>query len=76
MTKTFLRQLSERAFKTMIQSAIAVFAAGSFDWFHPDWQASIGIVLTSTVASILTSLASLHFGPPDSPSLVETAPKA
>ena len=71
--KSFALQLAERAFKTAIQSALAVFTAGSFNWFSPDWKASIGIVLTATVASILTSLASISFGPPDSPSVVPTS---
>jgi len=73
MTKTFFRQLLERAVKTAAQSALALIVAAHFDWFHADWKSIAGTIATATVASILTSLASNSIGPADSPSVVQVS---
>lgn len=72
---TFVKQVAERAVKTALQAAIALFTAGHFDWFNADWKANASVILTAAAASVLTSIASLRFGPPDSPSLVPITPQ-
>ena len=69
-TKSFIRQLAERAIKTAAQTAAALIAATSFDWFTADWKAIAGTIATATVLSILTSIASEGIGPKGTPSAV------
>jgi len=71
-TKSFLKQLAERAIKTFAQTMIALTGATQMDWLTLDWQ---HLLITSAIAaglSILTSIASDKIGPADSPSVVNT----
>jgi len=73
MSKVFWRDTFERAMKTAVQSVLlAVAGATGADLLTLDWQ-TIGVAaLGGAVLSVLTSLASLPFGPAGSPSLVAT----
>lgn len=68
----FWKDLAERAVKTFAQALVAVLAVsiGSPVW-HIDWLAALGIALTATLLSVLTSLASTATGDPDSASAVD-----
>jgi hypothetical protein len=71
-TKSFLKQLAERAIKTFAQTIVALTGATQMDWLTLDWQ---HLLITSAIAaglSILTSIASDKIGPVDSPSVVNT----
>jgi hypothetical protein len=71
-TKSFLKQLAERAIKTFAQTMVALTGATQMDWLTLDWQ---HLLITSAIAaglSILTSIASDKIGPADSPSVVNT----
>jgi hypothetical protein len=71
-TKSFLKQLAERAIKTFAQTIVALTGATQMDWLTLDWQ---HLLITSAIAaglSILTSIASDKIGPADSPSVVNT----
>jgi hypothetical protein len=71
-TKSFLKQLAERAIKTFAQTIVALTGATQMDWVTLDWQ---HLLITSAIAaglSILTSIASDKIGPADSPSVVNT----
>lgn len=69
-TATFWRETAERAIKTAAQAAVAFFVVGQTDLLAMDWKAAASGVGVAAIASVLTSLASSPFGPPDSPSLV------
>lgn len=74
MNTIFLRDTAERAIKTAVQSVLlAVAGATGADLFALDWR-TIGIAaLGGAVLSVLTSIASLPFGPAGSPSVVAVA---
>lgn len=68
------RLIIERAVKTVAQSLVALFAATQADILSADWRAVLATAGTAGLLSVLTSVASMPFGPPDSPSLVEAKP--
>lgn len=70
-TMNFWRQAAERAIKTAAQVALAFFVVGQTDLLSVDWLAVASGVGVAVIASLLTSIASLPFGPPDSPSLIK-----
>jgi hypothetical protein len=70
-TVTFWRDAIERAIKTAAQALILSAGAGAgFDLYHFDFKAAAISVLGGLVLSLLTSIASLPFGQPGTPSLV------
>lgn len=69
-TASFWKQAAERAIKTAAQVALAFFVVGTTDLLSVDWQAVASGVGVAVIASLLTSVASLPFGPENSPSLV------
>lgn len=75
-TKTFWMETLERAVKTLAQSLIAAIGAGAaVPVWELGWAEILGIALTATVLSVLTSIASAGTGTPDTPSIVApTAP--
>lgn len=72
----FGKQALERAVKSAAQAAIGLVPLSGLDILHVDWRMGVGIVGGAFVLSLLTSVASLPFGPKNSPSVVETAPSA
>lgn len=57
----FVKDAGERALKTFSQALLAVLAVGAPIW-DINWTEGLGIALTATVFSILTSLASHGIG--------------
>ena len=66
----FWKATLERCAKTCAQTAAALIAATSFDWFSADWRAIAGTMLTAGVLSVLTSIASAGVGDKGTPSVV------
>ena len=57
----FAKDAGERAVKTFSQALLAVLAVGAPIW-DIDWTHGLGIALTATAFSVLTSLASHGIG--------------
>ena len=57
----FVKDATERALKTFSQALLAILAVGAPIW-DINWTEGLGIALTATVFSILTSLASHGIG--------------
>lgn len=70
-TKTFLRQLVERAIKTFAQTLVALAGASQMDWLNLDWQHLTATAAIAAGLSVLTSIASDKIGPADTPSTVD-----
>ena len=68
----YWKSVSERAIKTAAQSGIALFAAGA-TILDIDWSQGAAVVVTATVLSVLSSLASTHLGEFTGPSLASEA---
>ena len=60
--KNFLRDLAERAIKTVAQSMVALLTAGATGILEVDWINTLSVALLATVISVFTSLASLSVG--------------
>jgi Putative lactococcus lactis phage r1t holin len=74
-TVIFWRDAIERAIKTAAQALILSAGAGAgFDLYHFDFKAGAISVVGGIVLSLLTSIASLPFGQPGTPSLVAPIP--
>lgn len=71
-TKSFLKQLAERAIKTFAQTIVALAGASQMDWLKLDWQHLLATAAIAAGLSILTSIASDEIGPKGTPSLVNT----
>jgi hypothetical protein len=61
-TKSFVKDLAERAIKTFAQSAVAVLTAGATGVLDVDWVNVLSVSLLATIVSILTSVASGNVG--------------
>jgi hypothetical protein len=75
-TRLFWTNAAERAVKTFAQALAAVLVASGAGLLTADWKSALSTAAMATVVSLLTSLASVRVGPPDSPSLVPTGPPA
>jgi len=74
-TVAFWRDAIERAIKTAAQALILSAGAGAgFDLYHFDFKTAAISVLGGLILSLLTSIASLPFGQPGTPSLVAPIP--
>jgi hypothetical protein len=71
-TRQFWTLSAERAVKTFAQALAAVLLAGGAGLLAADWGTALSTAGMAAVISILTSVASLRIGPPDSPSAVPT----
>lgn len=69
-TKAFWIDTAERAVKTFAQALLAVLVVGVPVW-EIDWLAALGIALTATIMSVLTSIASGATGDPATASVVD-----
>lgn len=69
LSKTFWKDLAERAVKTFAQTLLAVLAVGVPIW-EMDWVSALGIAAGATVLSALTSVASAGAGNHDTASLI------
>lgn len=71
LTSRWIVEAVERATKTAAQSALLIIGADQLDALSADWRNVAGFALGGFVLSVLTSLASMPFGPEgDSPSVV------
>lgn len=70
MTRTYLKDLAERAVKTFAQALVAVLSAGSMDLLSVPWTAALSTAGLAALLSVLTSVASAGFGDLNSASLV------
>lgn len=61
-TKSFVKDLAERAIKTFAQSAVAVLTAGATGVLDVDWVNVLSVSLLATLVSVLTSVASGKVG--------------
>lgn len=69
-TLRFWQQAFERAVKTAAQSAILILGADQIDIAQANLQRVAVFAAGGAVLSLLTSVASLPFGPAGTPSLV------
>lgn len=68
----YWKAVGERAVKTLAQSLVALFVAGS-TILTIDWQQALAVSCTAALVSVLTSLASTRIGKFDGPSLTDEA---
>lgn len=69
-TKSFWKQTAERAMKSAAQGLLGLWALDGFNVLHADWELAGGVAAGAAVLSVLTSIVSLPFGEPASPSAV------
>ena len=72
-TIQFWKDAGERAIKTAAQTALGSLVVTNVPVWDLDWSAGVGIVVTATLASVLTSIGSATRGNHQSASLVATA---
>lgn len=72
-SRTFGREVVERAVKTVVQAFLAATALGEpgVSVFGVDWRGALGLAAAAGIASVVTSLASARFGPRGSASTVQ-----
>jgi hypothetical protein len=69
-TAQFWKLAAERAVKVFAESLAAVLVASGAGLLTADWKTALSTAGMATFVSLLTSLASLHVGPKNSPSVV------
>jgi hypothetical protein len=62
---------AERAIKTFAQSLLALIGTGAVGIMDLDWLQMLGISVTATLISVLTSVVSANFGSNPGPSLAD-----
>jgi hypothetical protein len=74
-TAAFWAQALERALKSAAQALLVIWGASQVNVLSiASWQTALSVTLAAALLSLLTSLASVPFGPAASPSLVEPLP--
>ena len=73
-TRQFWKLTAERAVKVFAETLAGVLVVSGAGLFSADWKVALSTAGMATVVSVLTSLASLRCGPPNSPSVVRTDP--
>lgn len=71
---SFWKQVAERAAKSAAQGLLGLWALDGFDALHADYKLAVGVAAGAALLSVLTSIVSIPFGEPDSPSAVEIPP--
>lgn len=72
-TKSFWKQVAERALKSAGQAVLGLWVgAEAFNVWDADWKRAGGVALGAAALSVVTSLASSAFGSASSPSVVDT----
>lgn len=72
----FWRATVERAVKSFAQALIALLSASSLGILDVAWVTTLSTAGMTTLLSVLTSVASVHVGPADDPSVLTPAPVA
>ena len=75
-TYLFWRFAFERAVKTFAQTVTALFGAGGIGLFDAPWIEVLSVAGMTALLSVLTSVASVRVGEPETPSLVRPDPSA
>lgn len=76
LTRTFLRDLLERALSTAAQSALLVLGADQINALHADWEMVAGFAGGGFVLAVLKGVAAAKtVGSPQSASLDPEAPR-
>jgi len=75
-TAQFWKLAAERAVKVFAESLAAVLVASGAGLLTADWRTALSTAGMATFVSVLTSLASLHVGPKNSPSVVRPEQQA
>ncbi len=68
------RETAERAFKTGAQSLALVYAGDIANVLHVNYHVAFSAALGGFFLSVVTSIASVKLGAPDSPSAVKREP--
>ena len=58
LTKSFLKDLAERAIKTFCQSLLAVGFAGATDLMSVDWLNALSVGAMAMIVSVVSSVVS------------------
>lgn len=75
LTAAYWAQAIERALKSAAQALLIVWGASQINVLSiANWTTALSVVLSAALVSLLTSLASVPFGPAASPSLVAPLP--
>ena len=75
-TRQFWKLAAERAVKVFAETLAGVLVVSGVGLFAADWKSALSTALMATLVSVLTSVASLRWGPPNSPSVVQGDPPA
>jgi len=67
----FWKAAGERAVKTLAQTLVALIGTSAVSIIDLDWAQMLGVSLTATVLSILSSVASANIGKNPGPSLAD-----
>lgn len=67
----FWKAAGERAIKTLAQTLVALVGTSAVSIIDLDWAQMLGVSLTATVLSILSSVASANIGKNPGPSLAD-----
>ena len=70
-SRAFWTDTAERAVKTFAQALLASFGVAAVPVWGLDWLGALGIALTATVLSVLTSIASIGAAQPGTASMVD-----
>lgn len=74
-TAAFWAQAIERALKSAAQALLIIWGTTQINVLSVNsWSTALSVAVSAALLSVLTSLASLPFGPGASPSLVEPLP--
>lgn len=71
---SFWKQAAERAAKSAAQALLGMWALDGFNALNADYKLALGVGSGAALLSLLTSVVSLPFGEPGSPSAVEVPP--
>lgn len=71
-TRKYWQDLAERAIKSFAGGLAAILTAGATSVLDVDWTQALSVAALAAAASVLTSIASVPFGTPQSASLVST----
>lgn len=74
-TKTFWKDATERAIKTFAQTLVALLSvAVAAPIWDLNWTEALGVSLTATALSLLTSIAGTGTGNPETGSFINDQP--
>lgn len=75
-TRQFWKLTAERAVKVFAETLAGVLVVSGVGLFSADWKSALSAALMATLVSVLMSVGSVRWGPPNSPSVVQGDPPA